>query len=491
MKRLAMLAGCAAFYAAPLHAQSVDTPHAAAGEAKPNAQTASSTGQIAAQPDRARALPQLHILPPPGNGYAPPPPTGPLRGIGNALADHGIYLRALLVDEFAANTSGGQGRGHGNSLAMPFGTDIDLQKLVGWKGASFHMSINKSIGTSLAADHTGNAVSFQTRFKTFHNMRLSAMSLDQDLFDGKINVTGGRVSALTFFNASTIYCNFQNNSVCFNPAVLPIQNKALNFFPYGTWGGRVKVNPSKRFYAQIGAFEANPTLNATNGFDWSTKNDTGVQTAIEIGFQSASPLAAHAYHVRLGGFRNSSPVADPYFNTKGLSRVAFKGTPLMHQGAQSGWYAMGDVVLTRLGTDKRRNVTLFGGSIGTGEDYGVFKNQTILGTVVTGPFASRPEDTFGIVGSYIRLGDRQVDFLQASRRAAGGTDPVRNAEGIFEVNYGFKLSRGIKVNPNVQYVVNPDNILKPNAVRQSRNILAFGMRISIEAGVVLGLPVWR
>ncbi|WP_157999604.1 carbohydrate porin [Nitrospirillum viridazoti] len=66
--------------------------------------------------------------------------------------------------------------------------------MVGWTGATFHMSINDSIGTSLAAEHTLNAVSFQTRFKTYHNMRLSALSLDQDLFDGKINITGGRVN---------------------------------------------------------------------------------------------------------------------------------------------------------------------------------------------------------------------------------------------------------------------------------------------------------
>jgi porin len=253
----------------------------------------------------------------------------------------------------------------------------------------------------------------------------------------------------------------------------------------------VKVNPSKRFYAQIGAFEANRSLIPSNGFDFSTKADTGVMTAIEVGLQSASPLADHAYHVRLGGYRNSSPVSDPFLNTRGISRVQFKGAPLQHLDGQTGWYAMGDVVLTRLGTDRRRNVTLFGGSIGAGEDYTIFRNQTILGAVVTGAFASRPEDTFGIVGSYIQLGPKEVDFLQTSRRAAGGTDTVRKAEGIFEINYGFKIARGIKANPNIQYIVNPDNILKPAAVHQSKNILAFGLRLSVEVGAVLGFPVWR
>jgi len=60
-----------------------------------------------------------------------------------------------------------------------------------------------------------------------------------------------------------------------------------------------------------------------------------------------------------------------------------------------------------------------------------------------------------------------------------------------DVMYGFKVRRGIKVNPNIQCAINPDNILKPNAVHQSHNILALGMRLSIEVGAALGLPVWR
>lgn len=486
MKTLAALVGCIVLGTTPGLAET--TPETvqekpaitAEGQAAPNTET-----------DRARVIPQLHILPPPGSGFTPPPPDGPFSDIGQALADRGVYLRALVVDEFAANTTGGQGQGKANSLATPFGTDLDLDKMVGWSGATFHMSINDSIGTSLAAEHTLNAVSFQTRFKTYHNMRLSALSLDQDLFDGKINITGGRVSALTFFNASTIYCNFQNNSVCFNPAVLPIQNKTLSFFPYGTWGGRVKANLSKTFYVQAGAFEANTSLIPTNGFDWSTKGGTGVQTAGEMGFQSASPLEDHAYHVRLGGFRNTSPVSDPFLNSRGVSRIAYKGAALVHDEGQTGWYAMGDMVVARFSGDRQRNLTLFGGMIGSTADYTQFKKQTLLGLVLTGPFESRPDDTFGIVGSYIQLGPREVDFLRASRAAAGGTDPVHNAEGIFEINYGYKVARGIKVSPNIQYVLDPDNILRPGAVHQSKDILAFGVRLSVELGAVLGFPVWR
>lgn len=412
---------------------------------------------------------------------------GPLAGFGRNLADKGIYLRFLAVNEFAGSVSGGQERGVGNSYALPFGADLDMDRMVGLKGSFIHVSMNVSRGTSLAADHAGNAISFQTRYKAVQNLRLAALAIEQNLFGGKVNISGGRVSPLTYFNQSNLYCTFQNNSVCFNPAVVPIQDRALGFFPYGTWGGRIKVTPSKGFYVQAGIFEANPSLNVTNGFDWSTRNATGHQTAFELGFQSSDPKARNPWHLRIGGYHNTSDVADPYLNTAGRPRIAAGGSALVHDG-QAGGYVMGDAVAAHLGGNEKRPVTVFGGVIASTNDYVPFKGQAIAGVIVTGPFAGRPKDTLGLVGSYIRLGSRQVDFLQASRLRAGGTDRVLAGEGVFELNYGFAAAPGIRVNPNIQYVMNPDNLPRPAAVHRSRDILAFGLRLTVDIAGILGMP---
>ncbi|MBB3172617.1 porin [Endobacter medicaginis] len=450
-----------------------------------------TVSRSAPDPRESHAIAQLHVLPPPETGFVPAPPTGPLAPVGIALQNHGIYLRALAVDEFAGNVSGGVRRGTGNSIATPFGADLDFNRMIGLPGAVLHISFNRSGGTSLAQAYTGNTVSFQTRYKTYQNLRLSALAWDQSLLHGAVEISGGRVSALTYFNASTLYCTFQNNAICFNPAALPIQNRSLSFFPYGTWGGRVKVNPSKRVYIQAGAFEANTSLIPTDGFDWNTHGGTGVQTAVELGIHSPSQLAPHAYNLRFGAYRNSSPVNDPYYNSRGLPKPTHNGTALIHPEGQDGWYAMGDGVLTRLGADRRRNITVFGGVIQAVPDYTLFKLQALAGLVITGPFASRPLDTFGIVGTYLQLGRNERDYLQAMRRAAQGTSRVTKGEGIFEINYGAKVMRGVTISPNIQYVLQPDNVLKPSQRSASHNILAFGFRASIELGAVAGLPVWH
>lgn len=483
MKTVDFWLGCALCILTPSIAIAADDSAAPASEA-----ATSSQSQPLSPPPPTWLAPQAAYRP-----TLTRPSTrleGPLASMGRELETIGLYPRLTLVDEFAANTSGGQGQGHANSFAFPFGLDADLNKIVGWKGGSFHISMNQSVGSSLASTVTGNAVSFQTRYKLYQNLRLSALSLDQDLWNGAVNINAGRLSALTFFNASPLYCNFQNNAICFNPAVLPIQNKAMNFFPYGTWGGRLRINPAKTFYLQAGAFEADPALNPTDGFNWSTRTATGKVIAGEIGIQSASPKAAHAYHLRAGINYNDSPVSDPFLNTAGLSLVTSKGTALQHAG-QTGWYVSGDLVVARLSGPGSRNVTIFASQVGTPADYTLFRSQSVLGAIWTGPFKSRPYDTFGVVGTFIGLGRQEVKLLQARRMAAGGTDQVHSGEGIIEVNYGLRLHRGIRLNPNIQYVITPDNIAMPNAVHQSRNILAFGLRLTIDAATLAGLPAWQ
>jgi porin len=463
------------------HAQS--TPGAATLSQGQSPETAKP-----ADPDGAAEPTPTSAATPPLQARTPPAPSGPLSSVGTALSDRGIYLRAILVDEFAGNVTGGQGKGARNSFATAFGGDLDLDRLVGLKGGQFHITFNKSVGESLAAKDTLNSVSFQTRFKTFQNLRLAILAYDQSLFDGKVAISAGRVSALSYFNASPIYCNFQNNAVCFSPSVTAIGDKGLSFFPYGTWGGRLKIAPDKRFYIQAGVFEANLALQSGDGFDFSTRKATGVEIPIEIGLQSASPKAAHAYHLRIGGYVNTSTYPDPYLNTARLPLIPSGGKPLIHNGLHS-WYVMGDVVLHRAAANPARNITLFGGTIATAENYVPWKGQTLVGAVVTGPFAARPADTFGVAASFFKLGRQQVRFLDAARRHAGGTDPAYPSEAIIEVNYGIALRHGIRLNPNIQYILHPDNNLRPASQRRSGNIVAFGARLSVQLGEVLGFPL--
>ncbi|RJG53481.1 hypothetical protein D0Z70_15805 [Sphingobium terrigena] len=59
------------------------------------------------------------------------------------------------------------------------------------------------------------------------------------------------------------------------------------------------------------------------------------------------------------------------------------------------------------------------------------------------------------------------------------------------MNYDLAISRGVRLNPNIQYVVNPDNLPRPKAFRQSNDILVFGAWLSVDFAALLGMPAQK
>ena len=80
---------------------------------------------------------------------------GPLAPLAKRLADHGIYLRANLIDQYAHNTRGGVMQGHTNVGQFNIGADIDLGKAMGINGGSFHFTVYRDYGHGLNHDITG------------------------------------------------------------------------------------------------------------------------------------------------------------------------------------------------------------------------------------------------------------------------------------------------------------------------------------------------
>src|SRR5258706_7850456 len=62
----------------------------------------------------------------------------PQKDLQQALADWGIQFSGTYIGEVLGNVSGGIRRGAIYTGRLDLGTDVDLEKLVGWTGAKFH-----------------------------------------------------------------------------------------------------------------------------------------------------------------------------------------------------------------------------------------------------------------------------------------------------------------------------------------------------------------
>jgi hypothetical protein len=76
------------------------------------------------------------------------------------------------------------------------------------------------------------------------------------------------------------------------------------------------------------------------------------------------------------------------------------------------------------------------------------------GLVYRGPFASRPRDraAFGVVyGSF----SNELARSQRAARRAGSAVGIQSYELVLELTYRFQLTGWLRMQPNVQYIINP------------------------------------
>jgi porin len=65
---------------------------------------------------------------------------------------------------------------------------------------------------------------------------------------------------------------------------------------------------------------------------------------------------------------------------------------------------------------------------------------------------------------------------------------LARSEALIEVNYGYQIMTGIVLSPVVQYLVNPDDVNKSNALMAPGNALVLGLKLTVNGNALLGLP---
>ena len=441
----------------------------------------------------SRAFAQVEPVfdPGPGAGSAAPGPligtvAEPVVRLGQAMLAAGVLPRLRYVQSFAANPIGGLTQGTDTSGVVIFGSDFDLDRIAGLTGGRAHVSFAQFFGHELATDHIGTRTKVQAFYYPKKQFELSELTYEQSLFGGRATIVVGRANATGEFARSTYGCRFQNVADC--PFELTQVVGGFPGFPYVNWGGYVRVNPAPSFYVKAGAFETNSLRNNTTGFDWRLTYSTGYVLPFEVGYGTEFATDPYPRHFKVGGWYNSAPYSDPFLNTRGRSRAQFGGRPLTYNGGRGGMYALADQVVWRPDKDTTRGVALFA-SVGKPFDtFGLVAFQGVAGAIWTGPFASRPADQIGVLGSYIRITQKENEFLNGLLKKAGSTSFERADQAFFEVNYNAQVTKGVFLAGSLQYIVNPDTISRQSATRAPRDALVVGLKLSINANELAGLP---
>lgn len=333
--------------------------------------------------------------------------------------------------------------------------------------------------------YIGNYIKSQGWYYPYQRFELAQMAYEQDLFNGKVNIYAGRTNATAFFARSTYGCYFISGSQC--PQYLTLFAGGFTGFPYATWGGRLLVRPTDRFYVEGGVFSVDPNRRNVSGFDLGLETVTGVVVPFEIGYQTDFSNDEYPRHFKLGGWYNDAPSVDPLLNTRHLSRALFNGGPLMNTFSRSGVYALADQVIYRP-DDSRRNLAIFASFTAPSDEREVLAQQSTLGALFTGPFASRPRDTAGVQFTYITFTAAETLYMNQLLKKNGSKTFVSPNQLDIEANYSIRVFPGFSLTPSVEYIINPDTTQRPNARFAPKDALIFGVRATFNLGDFLGLP---
>ncbi|WP_244480078.1 carbohydrate porin [Methylobacterium sp. Leaf465] len=400
---------------------------------------------------------------------------------------HGLTLSANYTGQAAANPIGGIRQGRAYAGQLFFGIDADLDRIAGLAGGALHVAVTNRHGDNLAGDFIGNNTSVQEIYGGGQTTRLTLLSYEQKLFDDRLVVEFGRLVANIAFLNSPIYCNFQSNSACGNPTFV-FKTSNFTFWPVSSWGAHAKAWLTDRIFVHAGVYEVNPRHQqpGDNGLDLSTRGATGAVLPFELGYSTTFANDPLPRNYGIGGWYDASDYADPVRDITGQRAVLTGLAPATRFG-RSGVYARFDQMVWRPDPGAVQGLTLFGVAMaGTSgrlvEDYFLE-----IGALQTGTFADRPFDTLGFVVNTQRFSPLALSNIAAVQGTLGLDRALPRQQIMMELNYGIQVTPAVRLTPNLQYIINPDQTRFPAYPKNIPDALVVGAKLSVDLFTLAGL----
>ncbi|MCJ2139603.1 carbohydrate porin [Methylobacterium sp. E-066] len=401
---------------------------------------------------------------------------------------NGISMILNYTGEFAANPSGGIRQGSDYTGQIVFGLDADLGRLAGIDGGAVHTIVTQRHGRSLSQDYIGNNTSVQEVYGGGQTAHLTVLSYEQKLFDNRLDVEVGRLLANPPFLASPLYCNFQNNGTCGAPkSAFKMTN--FTYWPIASWGGHAKAWVNDKVFVHAGVYEVNPRnqRDDRNGIDWSTNGATGVVIPVEVGYSTNFGNDPLPRNYGIGAIIDQSDYSDPVLDVRRGPRL-FSGLDDLTRFGRSAVYARFDQMVWRPDPNGIQGLTLFGVALGA---TGGRQTQDFFlegGAVLTGTFPGRPYDTLGAVFVMEKLSSLGAANIRAARASYGlSSRNVETLQTILELSYGIQLTPAVRLMPNLQYVIDPDQTRFPFRPKPIPNAFVVGAKLSVDLFTLGGL----
>lgn len=412
--------------------------------------------------------------------------TGDWGGARTALKDKGIDLTLIYIGESLSVLSGGLERRNSYEGRFEFSSDADLEKLIGWKGATTHFIVYQLHNGGRTADDVGN-ISDPSNIDAFGTTRLFTAWFQQNAFDDRFSLRIGQLAADDEFLTSPTAGGLINGTFGWADMVAANMLNGGPAFPLATPGVRLAVKPTDSLKLQTAVFSGDPagkdctdipqrcnrhgtTFSFSGGALWMGE----LQYAVNQGKDAVGLPGVY----KLGAWYATADFNDQHFGIDGTGAQVSLGvdptaTPVTHSG-NGGFYGVADQMVWR-GTDSSLNLFARGGFAPS--DRKLVSYYVDAGAGLKGPLPGRPDDTLTFGFAYAKISKDLAAVDQDTVPAV----IVRDYEAVFELSYAAQIAPWWIVQPDIQYIVHPNGGQNPNdATVRLENAFVAGVRSTIK-----------
>lgn len=348
--------------------------------------------------------------------------TGDWAGNRTTLSDAGIEFEAVYTADFMSNLSGGIRQGSDYMGNLDITATFDGEKLYGVEGQTIFLYFLNNHGGTFDATNVGS-VQGLNNIETGrpHTSKLYEAWIQQNFWDDELSFLAGLYDLNSEFYVTESSGLFLNSTFGIGTEMAQSGANGPSIFPTTSVAFRAKWQPNDRAYlmgAVLDGVSGDP--GDPRGTQISLGHGDGELYAVEGGYTFDFARLA------LGGWYYTAKAAD--LNTASTHH-------------NNGIYAMAEKEVFDGGTAFAR----FGVA---NEDVNQSDYAWAAGLLIEQPIASREDSQLGIAVSGAHNSD---PFKQAN-------PGVDSSEVGFELTYSDQLTPWLRIQPDVQYTINPGTV---------------------------------
>jgi porin len=411
--------------------------------------------------------------------------------LANPFERKGIKFTLTYVADGLANADGGLRRGAIYEGRLNAAIDLDLARLIGTPGLTFHANAFQSHGPRLSAQYVGNIMPVSS-IEELATTRLYEAWFEQHFWNDRLSIRAGQLAADAEFITAEYTDPFMGATFGW-PAITSLDLPSGGPSPpLAAVGTRVKAVINDNITLLAGVFDGNaagpgiddPQSRDRYGINFRVNDPPFAIGEVQYAYNQEKNSKGLPGTVKLGGWYHAGSFDDQRLATNGVSLASPLGSGPAQLNSDYGVYAVFQQMLYSFEGphQSERNIGMFVRTSASPEDErNLVDFYADTGVAVSGAIKSRPDDKFGIAFAYSHISSA-ARALDQDYALYGMPRPLRDYEANITAAYVAEIRKGWTVWPTLQYVIHPGGgyVLDNGLAEAVKNAFVVGVRTVVK-----------